>query len=586
MADSLPDRHTPSDRPPHPAHRVGSAGPAPLAGQTHPDVALAAMSTSAGTAASDKRSMNGAKRRSSAAPALPATINDLLRKRLTSLVASSGDTPPVHATAPFTGERIVDLPQCSPADVTAAAERARAAQVAWAATPIRRRAEVFLSLHDLVLDHRDELMDLIQAENGKARRDAFLEVADIANTCRYYARTASRALAPKRRTGLIPGLTDVQELRHPRGIVTIISPWNYPLSLGAGDTIPALLAGNAVVQKPDNQTALTALFALNLARRAGLPDDVWQIVLGRGSAIGTPLLDIADYVMFTGSTESGRRIAREAGERLIDCSLELGGKNAMVVLDDADLDRAVEGAVRACFSNSGQLCISIERMYVAEAIHDSFVPRFVEAVESMRTGPAYDFSTQMGTLTSTEQLEATTSHVEDAVGKGATVLTGGKPRPDLGPYFFEPTVLTGVTDDMDCFAEETFGPLVSIYRFRTDDEAVRLANDTRYGLNASVWSRSPARGRAVAARLHAGTVNVNEAYAAAWGSIDAPMGGMGDSGLGRRHGVAGITKYTESQTIARQRLMNLAPPLQRIGDDGFAAVMTAALRLMKRAGWR
>jgi len=524
--------------------------------------------------------------RATTSPSLPSTVNDLLRRRLTALVASSGDAPSVTTSSPFTGEPIAELPQCSGDDVTAAAEQARVAQAAWAATPINRRAAVFGDFHDLVLDHRDELMDLIQAENGKARRDAFLEVADIANTARYYARTAARALAPHRRTGLIPGLTEVREMRHPLGIVTIISPWNYPLSLGAGDTIPALLAGNAVVQKPDNQTALTALFAVDLARRAGLPEDLWQIVLGRGSAIGTPLLDIADYVMFTGSTESGRRIAAEAGERLIGCSLELGGKNAMLVLDDADLDRTVEGAVRACFSSSGQLCISIERMYVADAIYDRFVPAFVDAVDAMRTGAAYDYSTQMGSLTSTEQLEVTSAHVDDAVNKGATVLAGGRARPDLGPYFYEPTVLTNVTPEMTCFAEETFGPLVSIYRFHSDDEAVELANDTRYGLNASVWSRSPARGRAVAARLHAGTVNVNEAYAAAWGSIDAPMGGMGDSGLGRRHGIAGITKFTESQTIARQRLMNLAPPLRQLGDDGFATIMTTALKLMKRAGWR
>jgi succinate-semialdehyde dehydrogenase/glutarate-semialdehyde dehydrogenase len=204
----------------------------------------------------------------------------------------------------------------------------------------------------------------------------------------------------------------------------------------------------------------------------------------------------------------------------------------------------------------------------------------------MDMGPAFDFSTQMGTLTSTEQLEVVQRHVDDAVSKGATLLAGGRARPDLGPYFFEPTVLTDVDESMECFAEETFGPLVSIYRVGSDDEAVERANATRYGLNASVWSRSARRGRDVAARLRAGTVNVNEAYAAAWGSIDAPMGGMGDSGLGRRHGAGGLLKYTESQTIARQRLFNLAPPIARLGDDGFAAVMTTALRLMKRAGWR
>ena len=414
---------------------------------------------------------------------LPASLTAEVRERLTSLVASSGTAPTVTMRAPFSGVDIAVLPQCTPDDVAAAAERARVAQRAWSARSIGDRAKVFLKLHDLVLDHRDELMDVIQAENGKARRDAYLEVADIAITCRYYARTAASALASKGRTGLIPGLTSVDELRHPKGIVTIISPWNYPLSLGAGDTIPALLAGNAVVQKADNQTALTALFALDLARQAGLPDDLWQIVLGRGSSIGTSLMDIADYVMFTGSTDSGRNIAQEAAKRLVDCSLELGGKNAMLILDDAEIDRAVEGAVRACFSSSGQLCISIERMFVADGIYDTFMPKFLAAVEAMKIGASYDFEHEMGSLTSADQLEVAQRHVDNAVAAGATVLAGGKARPELGPFFFEPTVLTDVEATMTCFAEETFGPLVSVYRFSDVDDAVERANDTRYGLS-------------------------------------------------------------------------------------------------------
>lgn len=517
---------------------------------------------------------------------LPARLTDTLRDHLCSLVAANGDAPSVESHAPFSGSVIATLPQSGAKEVAAAAERARAAQRRWAATPVSERAAVFLRMHDLVLDDADTLMDLIQAENGKARRDAFLEVADIAVTCRYYGRTAAKVLAPKRRSGLIPGLTAVEERRHPRGIVTIISPWNYPLSLGAGDTIPALLAGNAVLQKPDNQTALTALRALDLAHAAGLPDDLWQITLGRGSNIGEALLDEADYVMFTGSTASGRHIAAQAGERLLDCSLELGGKNALLVLDDADVDRAVEGAVRACFSSSGQLCISAERMYVQDAIYDEFVPRFIEAVSEMSMGASYDFAHQMGSLTSAEQLDVTVSHIAQAVDSGARVLAGGHARPDLGPYFHEPTVLTDVDDSMTCYAEETFGPVVSLYRVANDEEAIARANDTRYGLNSSVWSRSRQRGHDVARRLRTGTVNVNEAYAAAWGSIDAPMGGMGDSGLGRRHGAAGITKYTEPQTIARQRLLNLAPPFAQLGDKGFASVMTESLRLLKAIRWR
>ena len=515
---------------------------------------------------------------------LPASLTSGLVRQLTAQVAGSGTAPTVTTRAPFNGQVIAELPQCTPDDVEAAAARARVAQRRWAAVPVRERAAVFLRLHDLVLEERERLMDLIQTENGKARRDAFLEVGDIAATCRYYARTAPSLLAPRRRGGLIPGVTSVQELHHPKGIVTVISPWNYPLSLGAGDTIPALLAGNAVVQKADNQTALTALFALDLARRAGLPEDLWQIVLGRGSAIGTPLFDIADYVMFTGSTESGRHVAAEAASRLVDCSLELGGKNAMLVLGDADLDRAAEGAVRACFSSSGQLCISIERLYVAAEIYDEFMERFLAQLEGLRLGASYDFTCQMGSLTSAEQVEVTAAAVDDAVAHGARVLAGGRARPDLGPFFYEPTVLTDVGPDAKCFAEETFGPVVSVYRVDNDNEAIAAANASRYGLNASVWSRSAARGRAVAAQLHAGTVNVNEAYAAAWGSMDAPMGGMGDSGLGRRHGDRGLLKYTESQTIARQRLMNLAPPVEQLGDAGFAAVVTVFLKVLKWTG--
>jgi succinate-semialdehyde dehydrogenase / glutarate-semialdehyde dehydrogenase len=491
----------------------------------------------------------------------------------------------VTPSAPFIGGPLVELPQCSPADVVAAFERARVAQRAWAARPIRERARIVLRMHDLVLERQHEVMDLIQVENGKARRDAFLEVADIANTARYYARTARSTLRTKHRTGLLPGLTSTRELRQPKGVVAIVSPWNYPLALGAGDTIPALVAGNAVVQKPDNQTALTALWALSIAREAGLPDDVWQLVLGRGATIGTPLTEHADYVMFTGSTPSGRRIAEQAGARLIGCSLELGGKNAMLVLDDADLDRTVEGAVRACFSSSGQLCISIERMYVQDGIFDAFVPRFVDAVKNMRLGAGYDFGYDMGSLTTADQLATVAAHVEDALANGATLLAGGAARPDLGPLFFEPTVLTGTTPTAKCFGDETFGPLVSIYRFRDIDDAIERANDTAYGLNASVWSRSVKRGREVASRLHAGTVNINEGYAAAWGSVDAPMGGVGDSGLGRRHGSEGLLKYTEAQTLARQRLMNLTPP-GRMSHDTFAKVMTRALALMRRTGWR
>jgi len=519
------------------------------------------------------------------AASLPPTLTADLVERLTRRVVAGPNATRLTTYAPYTGGVLAELPQSTEDDVLQAYQVARLAQRQWALTSPRERAKVFLRYHDLVLRRQDEVMDLIQAENGKGRRDAFLEAADVAITSRYYARKAPSLLRPQGRTGLIPGLTSATELRHPKGVVGIVSPWNYPFSLAAGDAIPALLAGNAVVQKPDNQTALTALWAVGLMYEAGLPDGLWQIVLGSGRTIGTPLMAGADYVMFTGSTNTGRHIAKQAAERLIGASLELGGKNAMLVLDDADLGRAVEGAVRACFASTGQLCISMERMYVQDGVYDTFVPRFAERVKAMKLGTTYDYSYEVGSLTSKEQLAAITAHVEDAKAKGATVLAGGNPRPDVGPFFFEPTVLTDVTPEMACYGDETFGPVVSIYRFSDVEDAIARANATPYGLNASVWTANGRRGREVAARLHAGTVNVNEAFVPAWGSVDAPMGGMGDSGVGRRHGSEGLLKYTEAQTIALQRLKNIGP-IGSMSYGTYAKGMTGALRALKAIGWR
>ncbi|MET7322813.1 succinic semialdehyde dehydrogenase [Streptomyces sp. NPDC005549] len=518
-------------------------------------------------------------------PGLPASVTPSFLQRLASQVSAAPNAARVTTTAPYTGVPLADLPVSTPEDVEAAFARARTAQKAWAVTSFAERKRILLRYHDLVLARRNQALDLMQAENGKTRRDAFLEVVDIGIVSRYYARNAARYLGPRRRRGAIPLLTHTTELRHPKGVVTVISPWNYPLSMAAGDTIAALMAGNAVVQKPDTQTALTALWSMDLMYEAGLPRDVWQMVLGRGSSIGGALMDNADYMMFTGSTATGRQIASDAGRRLIGASLELGGKNPMIVLDDADIDKAADGAVAACFPSAGQLCVSVERLYVAESVRDEFVAAFTARTRKLKIGAAYDYSVDVGSLTTPAQLKTVTEHVDDAVAKGATVLAGGSARPDLGPLFYEPTVLTDVTPDMTLYDHETFGPVVSLYTCRDVDEAVALANATAYGLNASVWSRDGARGRAVAARVHAGTVNVNEAFAAAWGSVDAPMGGMGDSGLGRRHGADGILKYTEPQTIAHQRVQGFSPP-SGIGHESWADLLTGALKVLKAVGVR
>lgn len=483
-------------------------------------------------------------------------------------------------TDAMTGEPLGQVPHCTADDVAAAAQRARAVQQEWARRPIRERARVLLRFHDLVLKHQDQVLDLIQLENGKARRHAFEEVIDVCVTARYYAHTAEEYLRPKRRQGVQLMLTEVTEYHHPKGLVGIISPWNYPLTLGTSDALPAIVAGNAILAKPDDRTPFSHLWAVRLLEDAGMPRGLLQTVTGPGSELGTPIIEQSDYLMFTGSTAVGRTVAAEAAERLIEYSMELGGKNALLVLDDADVDEAVAGALRAAFSNTGQLCISIERIYVARALWDDFVRRFVAATKEMKLSTALDYSADMGSLISEKQLTTVTGHVDDAVQKGATVLAGGKPRPDIGPYFYEPTILSGVCEGMTVFADETFGPVVSLYPVDSEEEAIEKANDSDYGLNFSVWTSDPKRGRQVATRLQAGTVNVNEAYAAAWASVDAPMGGMKASGTGRRHGEHGILKYTEPQTIAVERLLPVGAP--RWLDAGrYARVMTTGLRALR-----
>ncbi|GAA4109458.1 succinic semialdehyde dehydrogenase [Nocardioides fonticola] len=497
------------------------------------------------------------------------------------IVSTTGESKQSHS--PINGAPVAHIPQSSEDDVVEAFARARRAQLAWARTSIDHRAAILMRLHDLVLDRQEEILDLVVWESGKARRHAYDEVLHIALTARYYARTAHQHLDTQRKSGVVPVLTRVEVNRVPKGVVGIISPWNYPFTMALCDGLPALLAGNAVVTKPDAQTMLTALLGAQLLEEAGFPKDLWQVVAGPGSRVGMSIIDKADYVCFTGSTATGKLIAKACAERLIGCSLELGGKNPMLVLRDADVERAAEGAVRAAFSNAGQLCVSIERLFVADQVYDRFVERFAARTEAMALGATLEWGPEMGSLISQDQLDTVVAHVEDAVAKGARVRAGGRARPDLGPYFYEPTILEGVTPEMTCFGNETFGPVVSVYRFHDEADAVARANDGEYGLNASVYSQDGPRAREIARQIKCGTVNVNEAFAATFASIDSPMGGMRESGMGRRQGSEGIHRYTESQSVATQRLLRFSPVLG-LSDKSYATVMNANLRLLKKLG--
>jgi len=449
---------------------------------------------------------------------------------------------------PVSGEVAGYVPRHSAQDVVEAVQRARQAQVAWAALPYRQRAKPIIRFHDMILARREELFEVMRAEAGKSWRDSFAEVFAVASEARYYAYNGEKHIRPRRTKTAIPIHDRTIVTCHPVGVVGIISPWNFPFLLSMCDAIPALLAGNAVVIKPSGVAPLAAIWGRERMLESGLPADLMQILTGEPVELGNALVDQADFIMFTGSTEVGRIIAERAARRLIPYSMELGGKNALIVMPDGNLKHAATVTIDGAFNNNGQVCVSYERVYVHEAIYDRYVAELIRQIRALRFGSGPGYQVDVGSMINVEHVESVEAHIADALGKGAKLLHGGQRRPDLGPAFYEPTILEAVTPDMLAYADETFGPVIALYKFSTTDEAVRLANDSPYGLHFGVFTGDRRAGEKLAMRLQAGSVCVNDSYVN-WASIEAPMGGFKQSGVGRRHGPEGIRKYTQSQTI-------------------------------------
>ncbi len=450
---------------------------------------------------------------------------------------------------PATGEEIGRAPMSSPEEVRQAVARARQAQPAWAGLTFKERGRVILKARELMLAERDEIAILVSRETGKPAAEAVsMEIVPALDAMHYFAHATEELLRPQKidigQYGLM-GRTSTIRYR-PLGVVGIISPWNFPLATPADEVVMALMAGNAVVLKPSELTPLIALKLGDIFHRAGLAAGLLNILPGDGS-VGAALIDArVDKIMFTGSVATGKRVAEAAAKYLTPVVLELGGKDPMIVLADADLEMAARGAVWGAFANSGQACASVERCYVEETIAPKFIEQVVAETRRLKQGLGTEEAVDVGAMSNERQLQIVIDHVNDARQRGAQILTGGRSGPS--GYFYEPTVLTDVNHDMIIMRDETFGPVLPVMTFKTEDEAVALANDSVFGLTASVWTKNIARGKRIAERIEAGTVMVNEVVYT-HGIAQTPWGGVKQSGYGWTHGRMGLLELVYPQHI-------------------------------------
>ncbi len=470
---------------------------------------------------------------------------------IVSAIESTDGGRRLRLASPATHETIGEVPVTRAAEVRAAVARARQAQPAWALRGFAERAAIMRRAMNLVRDRQEQIIEVIRRETGRSHFETLMmEVFPALDVLTYYAKHAERILTDRRPSLHLLRTKKLLITYRPLGVVGIITPWNGPFILALNPSVQALMAGNAVVLKPSEVTPFAGALVGELLREAGVPDDVFQVASGDGET-GAALVDAGvDKISFTGSVATGRTIGAACGGNLVPCTLELGGKDAMIVCDDADLERAAGGAVFGGFFNAGQFCCGTERVYVQRAVADQLIRRVVEKVRALRQGTSGEFD--VGPMIWPRQLEVIERHVADAVAKGATVLCGGRRNTALGELFYEPTVLVDVNHDMLVMREETFGPVLPIVRVADDEEAIRLANDSIYGLSGTVWSKDDARAIAIARRLETGSVCINES-SITYGACEAPFGGRKASGVGQVNGETGLRGYCHALPIVIDR---------------------------------